>query len=159
MSQRGELRNLLILCLGGLTLLTAGCGSDAKHKVPAPVATRPLVSLPHYSNAAAERNKLLALARPGTKISSQGNLSDWPPANGSAIPATATEISGFGFNMDRAKKAQYLSFAVTDTSGACAGGEILAKANGTTVVSASPVKLPSHAPCTGDEVAKLAGHG
>ncbi len=73
----------------------------------------------------------------------------WPPANGSAIPATATDISGFGFNVDKAKKDQYLSFAVTDASGACAGGDIVANAKGTMVVSTSAVKLPSHAPVHG----------
>jgi hypothetical protein len=150
-------RSLLVLCLAGLT--AAGCGAAApKRVIPAPVALRATVKPHPFSSATSERNRLLALARPGTKITSQGSISGWPPANGSGIPATATEISGFGFNVDKARKEQYLSFAVTDSRHGCAGGDIVTNSKGTNVVSSMPVNLTTHAPCTGDEVAKLAGH-
>ena len=53
----------------------------------------------------------------------------------------------------------HLGFAVKDSSGHCAGGDIEADAAGTYVQSAQPVDMPRHAACTGDEAAKLAGHG
>lgn len=153
-------RTLIRLAILGILVLAAtGCGSSPRNTIPAPVATTAAYGPNPYSNATAERNKLLGLAKPGTKVTSQGNLPGWPPANGSAIPASATEVSGFGFNVDKVLKVQYLSFAVSDTNHSCAGGDIIANAKGTTVVSSRAVKLPSHAPCTGDEVAKLAGHG
>jgi hypothetical protein len=122
------------------------------------VATTPAVGPHPYSSATAERDMLLHLAKPGTKITSQGNVPGWPPANGSAIPATPTEISGFGFNVDKKRNVQYLSFAVGDKGHGCAGGDIVTNAKGTTVLSARPINLPSHATCSGDEVAKLAGY-
>jgi hypothetical protein len=110
------------------------------------------------TSAQAERDRLLALAQPGTKVTSQGTLSGWPSANGAAIPASPSELSGFGFEADHAKKVQYLGFAVKDTAGHCAGGEIQADLAGTYVQSATAVTIPSHAPCTGNEAAKAAGH-
>lgn len=149
---------MLIVCLAGLVMAAAaGCGATAQRVIPAPVATTSSVPPQSYSSATAERNRLLSMAKPGTRITSQGDVPGWPPANGSAIPASATEISGFGFNADTARKDQYLSFAVGDSGHGCAGGDIVANAKGTTVVAAKPIRLPSHAPCTGDEVAKLAG--
>jgi hypothetical protein len=142
---------------GILVLAAAGCGSGSKATI-APVATTATVGPQPYSSATTERNKLLDLARRGVKVTSQGNLPGWPPANGSAIPATATRISGFGFNVDKKRKAQFLSFAVRDSGGACAGGDILTDSKGKKVVSHRAIRLPPHAPCTGDEVAKLAGH-
>jgi hypothetical protein len=144
--------------LGIFALAAAGCGSAAKRVIPAPVAMKAAYGPHPYASATAERNKLLALAKPGTDVP-QGNVPNWPPANGSAIPATATEVSGFGFNVDKTQNVQYLSFAVADRNHGCAGGDIVTNAKGTKVISASPIKLPRHAPCTGDEVAELAGHG
>lgn len=147
----------LILCLAALA--AAGCGAAApKRVIPAPVALKATVQPHPFISASTERNRLLALAKPGTKVGYQGSISGWPPANGSGIPATATEISGFGFDVDKARKEQYLSFAVADSKHGCAGGDIVTNSKGTNVASAKPVKLPSRAPCTGDEVAKLAGH-
>jgi hypothetical protein len=142
----------------------AGCGANTKtgrsggtEESTSAVPTAPAKGT-GFASAAAERNRLLALAKPGTKITSQGNVPGWPPADGSAIPATPTDVSGFGFNVDKAKNTQYLSFAVTDSRHACAGGDIVTNSKGTTVVSAKPVELPPHAPCTGDQVATQAGH-
>jgi len=147
-----------LVILGILPVAAAACGSSSRHTIPAPVAIKAAFPPHPYSSAAAERDRLLRLAQPGTKITSQGNLPGWPPANGSAIPATPTEVSGFGFNLDKARKVQYLSFAVRDAGGACAGGDILANAKGTEVISGTAVSLPHHGPCTGDEVARMAGH-
>jgi hypothetical protein len=59
---------------------------------------------------------------------------------------------------DKSKGIEYLAFAVKDTSGKCAGGDILANAAGTQTTGGKAVSVPAQAPCTGDEVAKLAGH-
>jgi hypothetical protein len=133
---------------GGATLTTLGSTSGTT-----------TASLPSYASATAERAKLLALAKPGTTLSSTGTVPGWPPANGSGIPATPSEVSGFGFVPDKAKNIQYLSFAVADSGGRCAAGDLEANAAGTQITSAKPVTLPSKAPCTGDEAAKIAGHG
>lgn len=98
------------------------------------------------------------MARAGTPITAQGTVSGWAAANGSAIPADPSNISGFGFVADKSKHIQYLSFAVKDTSGRCAGGDLLANAAGTMTTGGRAVAIPAKAPCTGDEVAKLAGH-
>src|ERR1700693_4590899 len=64
------------------------------------------------TSAPGEVKKLLALAKPGTTITSQGTVPGWAPANGSAIPADPSHISGFGFVSQKAAGIQYLSFAV-----------------------------------------------
>jgi hypothetical protein len=110
------------------------------------------------TSATDEVKQLLALAKPGTTITSQGIVSGWAPANGSAIPADPSQISGFGFVADQAKHIQYLAFAAKDTSGKCAGGDLLANASGTRVTGGKAITVPAKAPCTGDEVAKLAGN-
>jgi hypothetical protein len=102
--------------------------------------------------------KMLALGRKGTRITPQGTVPGWASANGSGIPATPTHLSGFGFVADKARNIQYLSFAVRDTSGRCAGGDLQANAAGKRIIGGRPVTVRAKAPCTGDEVAKLAGH-
>lgn len=156
------------LSLTGLTVvLLAGCGSSA----PAGTGVTALSTLSSagsttgtptvrtYTSATSERDRILALAKPGTSVTSQGNVRGWPPANGSGIPATPSEVSGFGFVADKARNLQYLSFAVIDTAHKCAGGDLETNASGSQIVSARPIKLPPKGPCTGDEVARIAGHG
>ncbi|HEY1524390.1 MAG TPA: hypothetical protein VGF70_15370 [Solirubrobacteraceae bacterium] len=170
-------RPLFLSVLAGIVLAMAGCGSGRTHASgafksitrsstsvtttttttlsvggsTAPPAPRALVQ-----NATNEVKTLLAVAKPGTTIAAQGTVSGWAPANGSAIPADPSHISGFGFVAD--KGIQYLAFAVKDTSGKCAGGNLLANAAGTLTTGGKAVSIPAKAPCTGDEVAKLAGH-
>ena len=110
------------------------------------------------TSATGEVKKLLAVAKSGTAITPQGTVAGWAPANGSAIPADPSHISGFGFVADKAKRIQYLSFAVKDTSGNCAGGDLLANPAGTRTTGGRAITVPAKASCTGDEVAKLAGH-
>jgi hypothetical protein len=151
-------------------LLLAGCGSSGSSgtgtSALATLSTlgsttgAPVIhTVKSYTSATAERDKLLALAKPGTSLSSQGTVPGWPPANGSGIPATPSEVSGFGFVPDKGQKIQYLSFAVTDRTGKCAAGDLEANSAGTRVTSAKPITLPAKGPCTGDETAKIAGHG
>jgi hypothetical protein len=132
----------------GTTTTLSASGSSA------PPAPRALVE-----DASGEVKTLLAVAKPGTTISSQGTVPGWAPANGSAIPADPSHISGFGFVADKSKGIQYLSFAVKDTSGRCAGGDLLANAAGTRTTGGKAIAVPAKTPCTGEEVAKLAGHG
>lgn len=122
------------------------------------LATAPPAPRGVVTDAPGEVKKLLAVAKAGTAITAQGTVSGWAPANGSAIPADPSHISGFGFVADQAKHIQYLSFAVKDTSGRCAGGDLLANAAGTRTTGGRAIAVPAKAPCTGDEVAKLAGH-
>lgn len=110
------------------------------------------------TSATGERNKLLGLAKPGTHLTPQGTVPGWPPANGSGIPATPSEVSGFGFVVDRTRNDQYLSFAVTDAAGRCAGGDLETDSSGRVVASARSIAIPHKAPCTGDEAARIAGH-
>ncbi len=163
------------LSLTGLAiLLLAGCGSSSAPSASSTssdtgtaalttlsaTASTPTTLPQVYSNTSATstRNKLLALAKPGTSVTSQGNVPGWPPANGSGIPATPSEVSGFGFVPDKAQNIQYLSFAATDRKGRCAGGDLEANQAGTLITSARPITIPAKAPCTGDEAAKIAGH-
>ncbi len=151
------------LSLAGLAVVVlAGCGSSSSGTGTSPLAglgaTTGSTKLREISSASAERDKLLRLAKPGTNLTTQGTVLGWPPANGSGIPATSTEVSGFGFVVDKTRHDQYLAFAVTDTAGNCAGGDLEATASGTQVTSAKPITIPRHAPCTGDEAAKIAGH-
>ena len=123
-----------------------------------PVPTTATPPAPSFPSATQERNRLLGLAKPGTRVTSQGTLPGWPAANGAAIPATTSQVSGFGFLVDKNQNVQYLGFAVLDTKGKCALGDIEANSSGTEVVSASPVTTPAHGPCTGDQAARAAGH-
>ena len=162
-------RRLRYVAAGTLVLLVASCAggggssgtSTSGGAQFAPVYV-PVTTAPHSTHgvpsAKAERDRLLDLAQPGTKLTSQGTVPGWPSANGAAIPATASQVSGFGFLSDTAKHVQYLGFAVKDSAGHCAGGDIEADSGGTYVQSAEPVEIPRHAPCTGDEAAKVAGH-
>jgi hypothetical protein len=154
-----------LLSLAGLTVVVlAGCGSST----PSATGISALLTsgsttggpgVQQTTDATAERDKLLKLARPGTSVTAQGTVPGWPPANGSGIPATPSELSGFGFVADKAQNLEYMSFAVFDSAGRCAGGDLEANSAGTQITSARPVAIPAKAPCTGDEVAKLAGHG
>jgi len=149
-----------------------GCGSGTTGTATAQLSTvgsttgAPATTTANFSlipnrpaaSARGIRDKLLALAKPGTPITTQGTVPDWPPANGSGIPATPTDLSGFGFVVDKPKNMQYLSFAVKDSSGKCAGGDIVANSAGTAITGGQAISVPAKAPCTGDEVAKLAGH-
>ena len=130
------------------TTTTLSTGVDTTAPAPKGVVT----------SATGEVKTLLTTAKAGTAVSSQGTVAGWAPANGSAIPADPSHISGFGFVPDPAQHNQYLAFAVKDTSGKCAGGQLLANASGTKVTGGKSVAVPAKKPCTGDEVAKLAGH-
>jgi hypothetical protein len=157
--------------LTGLAIvLLAGCGSSASSgtgtsgistlsTVGSTTGAPALHTVHTITSATAERDKLLALAKPGTAVSSQGTVPGWPPANGSGIPSTPSDVSGFGFVPDKAKNIQYLSFAVMDTGNRCAGGDLEANFAGTQIITARPITVPAQGPCTGDEVAKIAGHG
>ena len=162
------------LSLAGLAVVVlAGCGSSASSgtgtsagatsasisgsTIAGPTTTAATVQT--ITNATAERNKLLALAKPGTRVTSQGMVPGWPPANGSGIPATSSETSGFAFVQDKAKNIQYLSFAVMDRTGRCAAGDLETNASGLQITSARPITIPPKSPCTGDEAARIAGHG
>lgn len=154
-----------LLSLAGLTVaVLAGCGSSASTGTGiAPLLNSGSTtggSTAHaFTSATDERNKLLALAKPGTSVTAQGTIAGWPPANGSGIPATPSEISGFGLVVDKPKNLEYLSFTVMDTSGKCVGGDLETNSAGTQIVAARPITIPAKAPCTGDEAAKVAGHG
>lgn len=143
-------------------VVLAGCGSSSTGTGTSPAgalgSTTGSNRLREITSASAERDRMLLLAKPGTNLTTQGTVLGWPPANGSGIPATSTEVSGFGFVPDKARHVQYLAFAVMDTARRCAGGDLEATAAGTQVTSARPITIPPKAPCTGDEVAKLAGH-
>lgn len=109
-------------------------------------------------SAAAVRDKLLALAKPGTTID-HGAIAGWPKnAQGSAIPATPSAISGWGFAVDKRKNIQFLSFAVTDSKGHCVGGDIQSDTAGNKVVSARPVTVKPGSPCSASTVAAAVGH-
>lgn len=176
-------RSVALAALVGIALGLAGCGSSRQSGAPAEgfhssttgsttasttvttttlsssdLATAPPAPRGVVTSATDEVKKLLAVAKAGTAITAQGTVSGWAPANGSAIPADPSHISGFGFVADKAKHIQYLSFAVNDTSGKCVGGDLLANAAGTRTTGGRAIAVPAKAPCTGDEVAKLAGH-
>ena len=173
-------RSTVLAALAVVVLGLAGCGSSKTSGSPGAalksssttasttVTTTTLTSgLPTaaspsprgvVTSATGEVKKLLAVGKPGTSVTAQGTVAGWAPANGSAIPADPSHISGFGFVADKAKKLQYLSFAVKDTSGKCAGGDLLANAAGTRTTGGRAIAIPSKDPCTGDEVALLAGH-
>ena len=152
------------LSLAGLAVaVLAGCGSSASSgtgtAAQSTSGSTTGAPSPHpITSASVEVSKLLALGKPGTSLTGQGTVPGWPPANGSGVPATPSEVSGFGFVADKARNDQYLSFAVMDTAQRCTGGDLETNTSGTQVASAKPVKLPAKAPCTGDEVAKLVGH-
>jgi hypothetical protein len=171
-------RFVALAALAGIALGLAGCGSSRQSPAAGfrssttssttvttttlssgGLATGPPSPRGVVTDAPGEVKKLLAVAKPGTAITAQGTVSGWAPANGSAIPADPSHISGFGFVADMAKHIQYLSFAVKDTSGKCAGGDLLANAAGTQTTGGRAIAIPAKAPCTGDEVARLAGHG
>ncbi|MFL5824019.1 MAG: hypothetical protein ACJ764_11315 [Solirubrobacteraceae bacterium] len=160
-------RRLLHVAAGVLVLVAGGCGGATSQSstnrvrftpvyVPAP--TTPAA---HHAvkSAKVQRDKLLGLAAPGTKVTPRDTVPGWPSANGAAIPATTSQVSGFGFLVDQTKRVQYLGFAVTDAAGHCAGGNIEADLAGKFVLSSARVTIPRHAACTGDEAAKAAGHG
>jgi hypothetical protein len=174
------IRPIALAVLASSALITAGCGSAGTHAsgafksatttASASVTTTTTTTLSAngsfappapravVQNAPDAVKKLLALGKAGTPVSPEGTISGWAPANGSAIPADPSHTSGFGFAADKSKGIQYLSFAVKDTSGRCAGGDLLANAAGTTTTGGRAISVPAKAPCTGDEVAKLAGH-
>jgi hypothetical protein len=167
-----------LAALIGIALALAGCGSSGRGASPGfksattagattgttttlssggnPASPSPRALI---QNASDEVKKLLGVAKAGTTITPQGTIPNWDPANGSAIPAEPSHISGFGFVADKSKGIEYLSFAVKDTSGKCAGGDLVANAAGTKTTGGKAVSVPDKAPCTGEEVAKLAGHG
>ncbi len=170
---------MTLAVVAGMALVAAGCGSSRLSGLGPPAtsttsaagstnattttlstagATAPPSPKGVVTSATGEVKTLLATAKAGTAISSQGTVAGWAPANGSAIPADPSHISGFGFVPDTPQHIQYLAFAVKDTSGKCAGGQLLANASGTKVTGGKSVAVPAKEPCTGDEVAKLAGH-
>jgi hypothetical protein len=150
-----SLAGLAVVVLAGCGSSSPGTGTSLLGGVGSTVGS---TKLREINSASAERDRLLALAKPGTNLTTQGTVLGWPPANGSGIPASSTEVSGFGFVPDKSRHDQYLAFAVKDTAGHCAGGDFEATASGTQVTSARPITIPPKAPCTGDEAAKIAGH-
>jgi hypothetical protein len=164
------LQPITLSVVTGIALAVAGCGSSpssgtgtstvstsaVSSATTGATTTAPPSPRAVVRSASDEVKQLLALAKPGTTIGSQGSVPGWAPANGSAIPAEPSHVSGFGFVADKA--IQYLAFAVKDTSGKCAGGDLLANASGTRITGGKAIAVPAKAPCTGDEVAKLAGH-
>lgn len=171
-----RIRPISLSALAGIALAAAGCGSSSSSGTVASTTSTSAVSATTttlsssgdttgspspravVTSAPGEVKKLLALAKPGTTITSQGTVPGWAPANGSAIPADPSHISGFGFVSQKGAGLQYLSFAVKDSSGKCAGGDLLANASGTRITGGKAITVPAKAPCTGDQVAKLAGH-
>jgi hypothetical protein len=149
----------IVLLAGCGSSASSGTGTSALSTLGSTTGTLAPHTLHTYISATAERDRLLALAKPGTSVSSQGTVPGWPPANGSGIPATPSDVSGFGFVPDKARNIQYLSFAVLDTTDKCAGGDLVTNASGGQITSARPITVPAKGPCTGDEVAKIAGHG
>jgi hypothetical protein len=176
MFSRVSTRPLSLPVLVAVILIAAGCGSSSPSGTAAPTTSTststhttapgattgaslaPPTTRGPFPDASVEVQKMLRLAKAGTRITPQGTVPAWASANGSGIPATPTHLSGFGFVVDKAKNIQYLSFAVKDTSGRCAGGDVLANGSGTKITGGKPITVPAKAPCTGDEVAKLAGH-
>ena len=114
-------------------------------------------------DASHDRDALLADAPVGSAIVN-GYPSQWASTAysfaGAAVSADASgTVSGCGFVIDKAHNDEgYLSFAVQDSNGNCAGGDLVAAGSGDTVTSATPVTVPAGQPCTGNSVAAAAGH-
>lgn len=119
------------------------------------------ISVP-IADASATRDALLAQAMGSAE--SGGTVTNWTADkalafSGSAVAAGPSDVSGFTFVTDKAKNVDFLSFAVADTQGHCAGGVLLDNASFTKVISAKPVTLPAGAACTGSAVGQAAGYG
>lgn len=71
---------------------------------------------------------------------------------GYALAATPTQISGFQFVESKSTGGEILVFAVADSSGTCAVGELVADSAGTTVASAEPLDVAAGTECTGNAV-------
>jgi len=150
-----KLSSAVALPLVGVVALAwsmSACGSSEAPAAGKTKASLDAITAP-ITDATAARDALLAQAQGGA-IDDLGIPQQWVDKEkallgGYHYPATATTISGSTTMAIKSLDKAGIVFAVTDSQGTCAYGEILASEDGRTVAETKPLDVPAGTECSG----------